>query len=124
MKTLANKSAVFTTAWTILKNGLYGIQTLSEALKYSWRIERTRKEMAGCILQFKFVKISTGEERQANGTRNMNMIPTDQHPKGDYTEQMSKTENQKAITYYDLDKMAWRSFSRETLIIETIKLVA
>lgn len=51
-----------------------------------------------------------GEIRECHGTRNLDKVPTSDHPQG------IKTPPSHIITFFDLDKSAWRSFDKTSLL--------
>ena len=57
------------------------------------------------IVTFTFTK-SNGSSRIAEGTRNLDIIPINAHPKGDGTRK--KAEG--VVTYFDWSRQEWRSF--------------
>jgi hypothetical protein len=59
------------------------------------------------ILNFEFIKLN-GEVRPAKGTTMMKYIPRKQHPKG------IRPSSLKVATFYDLEKMDWRSVSQRS----------
>lgn len=69
-----------------------------------------RARLAAGIVQFTFRKID-GEERPATGTTVLDLIPADHRPKG-----TAKVRNPDTITYYDLERMAWRSCRADNLV--------
>jgi hypothetical protein len=56
------------------------------------------------LVKFTFKKLD-GSIREAFGTRNMNYVPTESHPKG------TGVEVDSVVKFYDIDKQAWRSVS-------------
>lgn len=83
--------------------------TMSEGLKMAWRALRLRIELrAKNVVTFFFVK-KDGTKREAHGTLNFQTIPSECRPT---TERETRTAIQ---TYFDLDRMAWRSFKIQTL---------
>lgn len=66
------------------------------------------------IVNFEFVKLN-GEDRLATGTLRMDIIPKKDHPKG-----IRPSNKEKVVTYFDLDKMQWRSVSTRTKEIALI----
>lgn len=82
--------------------------TKSEAWRKAWAAVRLQEAMQTSEkVEFSFVKVSTGEVRQAVGTLHPAIIPD---VKG---EGRIKPVNQ--ITYFDLDRQQWRSFKAENL---------
>ena len=61
------------------------------------------------LVKFTFKKLD-GTIREAFGTRNMNYVPTESHPKG------TGVEVDSVVKFYDIDKQAWRSVSVKTEI--------
>ena len=69
-----------------------------------------KQTLASGVVNFKYTK-KDGSERIASGTRHMDFIKTQgAEPKGTGTEKIG------VITYYDLDKEAWRSFREESFV--------
>jgi len=65
---------------------------------------------AGVVdLQFKKVN---GDLRNMRGTRNLGIIPEENHPKGDGTIKEADT----IVTLFDLEVKDWRSFRIENLV--------
>lgn len=63
-----------------------------------------RTRLAGGTVQFTFRKID-GTMRPATGTTVLDLIPADHRPKGIIV----KPRSEDIVTYYDLERMAWRS---------------
>lgn len=63
-----------------------------------------RSRLASGSVQFTFRKID-GTMRPATGTTVLELIPADHRPKGI----IIKPRNEDIVTYYDLERMAWRS---------------
>ena len=59
------------------------------------------------ILNFEFIKLD-GEIRPAKGTTMMKYVPPSDHPKG------IRPSSPKVATFYDLEKMDWRSVSQRS----------
>lgn len=70
-------------------------------------VPELRKILRQKILNFEFIKLN-GEVRPARGTTMMKYIPHSDHPKG------IRPSSPKVATFYDLDKMAWRSVSQRS----------
>lgn len=66
-------------------------------------------------VEVKFVK-ANGDIRVLTGTRNLDLIPAEDHPVGS-----SNTKNESLVSIYDLDAYGWRSFRKDALISCTIK---
>ena len=67
-----------------------------------------------------FVKFTKkdGTERIMRCTLDFNTIPKDQKPKGfDAIKFLSKIQNSKILSVYDLEKKAWRSIPFERLLV-------
>ena len=62
-----------------------------------------RARLAAGIVQFTFRKID-GKERPATGTTVLDLIPPAFRPTG-----VAKPRNTQTVTFFDLEKMAWRS---------------
>lgn len=70
-------------------------------------IPELRKLLRQKILNFEFIKLD-GEVRPAEGTTMMKYIPKKDHPKG------IRPSSPKVATFFDLDKIAWRSVSQRS----------
>jgi len=70
-------------------------------------VPELRKLLRQKILNFEFIKLD-GEVRPAKGTQMMKYIPKKDHPKG------IRPSSPKVATFFDLDKMAWRSVSQRS----------
>lgn len=70
-------------------------------------VPELRKILRKKILNFEFIKLD-GEVRPARGTTMMKYIPDEDHPKG------IRPSSPKVATFFDLDKMAWRSVSQRS----------
>jgi hypothetical protein len=70
-------------------------------------IPELRKLLRQKILNFEFIKLD-GEVRPATGTTMMKYIPKKDHPKG------IRPSSPKVATFFDLDKIAWRSVSQRS----------
>lgn len=75
----------------------------------SLEAESLRDRLRQGPTKFTFVK-KTGELRFALGTLNLDIIPNNDHPKG------VRPASPRVITFFDLEKFAWRSVSIESLI--------
>lgn len=66
-------------------------------------------------VKFKYVKVHTGEEREAYGTKNLNIVKEEYGnsylPKGTGSE-----INKDVIRYFDLNSEGWRSFRKECFL--------
>lgn len=70
-------------------------------------VPELRKLLRQKIINFEFIKLG-GEVRPAKGTQMMKYIPKKDHPKG------IRPSSPKVATFFDLDKMAWRSVSQRS----------
>lgn len=70
-------------------------------------VPELRKLLRQKIINFEFIKLD-GEVRPAQGTTMMKYIPKKDHPKG------IRPSSPKVATFFDLDKMAWRSVSQRS----------
>lgn len=80
--------------------------TWKAAMQFAFDALRIKQRMATSVISFAYIKLSTGEVRNAKGTRDLAVIPTDKHPKGTST----KPETTNTVSYFDLDVQGWRSF--------------
>ena len=74
-------------------------------LKHAWFFEKFRKWLRDGLVTFSYYK-RDGELREARATLNDLLIPNDDRPKGIVPERVNTS-----VTYYDIDKKAWRSFN-------------
>lgn len=70
-------------------------------------VPELRKILRQKIVNFEFIKLD-GEVRPAQGTQMMKYIPKKDHPRG------IRPSSPKVATFFDLDKMAWRSVSQRS----------
>ena len=98
------RSSVCQLAWNLVKN--FGF-SLSEAMKQAWKNIKLRAALVGNVVRFKYRKID-GSVRNAVGTLIENMLPA------------TKGTGRKACpdvqVYFDLEKKAFRSYKKSTLI--------
>jgi len=79
-------------------------------------VPMTREEIVQ-VLQTKknvlidFTKKEDGSQRLLKATLDFNVIPEENHPKGDSKRKI----NEEVISVWDLEKKAWRSFRIDTL---------
>ena len=85
--------------------------TQSQALKYAWWFEDFRDKLRTGIFRFSYFK-KDGSIREAYGTLNPDLIPTEHLPK----EQEIKNQNFDIFNYYDLSAAGWRSFRLDNFI--------
>lgn len=82
--------------------------TFGQAQKKAWAVIRLKIEMKKSeAVEFSFIKISTGEIRRAVGTLHPSIVPA--------TKGTSKAKPAAIVTYFDLERQAWRSFKAENL---------
>ena len=79
---------------------------LSISLKRAWYFERFRNWLKDGIVTFSYMK-KDGSIREAKGTLNHLLIPTDKLPKGTSTAK----PNFSSVAYYDLERQDWRAFN-------------
>ena len=66
------------------------------------------------VVLFEFVK-KDGTLRHVRGTTCPDLIPMDNMPKGARTPAQQAAYARQTVTFYDIDKKAWRSMRIETL---------
>ena len=66
------------------------------------------------VVHFTFIK-KDGSLRHARGTTCPDLIPVDNMPKGARTPAQQTAFQRQTVTFYDIDKKAWRSMCIETL---------
>ena len=87
----------------------------ASSLRGAWWFESFREAMNNGMARFVYRK-ADGTTRIALGTRSAALIPTDKRPgaspqrNGESGLRLEGEDNIKAIPYFDLDKMEWRSF--------------
>lgn len=106
MATNISKSLVMKAAWSIVKKA--EVQTISEALKLSWKAIKLKAAMAKGVMEFTFRK-ANGEIRKAIGTLQPEFI--NYESKGTTRQPCYST-----VAYWDLERHAFRSFSIASLI--------
>ena len=84
-------------------------QQWKNALKRAWYFIRFRKALADGVVTFSFWK-KDGTIREAHGTRRLLAIPHDSWPKG------MRKASPSVLTFYDLNKGAWRCLRRTSLL--------
>lgn len=94
-------------AWRICK--VTGA-TLSEALKKAWMVAKLGLEMKKRIVQFFYIKASTGELRQCFGTLQGKVID------GKIQGSSSRKQNDDVMVYWDCEKEAFRCFKKFNLV--------
>ncbi len=112
-KNTTNNSRVMHMAHKLLESfpGL----SWSEILKLAWQFYYLRRMLQSGIVKFTYLKISIGvvlgEIRHARGTLHPELIPAEHQPKNS----PNYEPNYSTISYYDLDKLGWRSFRLDCL---------
>ena len=66
------------------------------------------------LVHFEFIK-KDGTKRYARGTTSPDLIPTDDTPKNKRTPEQQAAYNRQTVTFYDIDKKAWRSMRIDTI---------
>lgn len=89
--------------------------TQSQALKYAWWFEGFRKKLQNGIYDFSYFK-TDGTIREARGTLCLDLIPEQDHPKGDMSDGLAIEPAPGVFTYYDLVARGWRSFRCDNFI--------
>lgn len=74
-------------------------------------LEKLKEMLREGEVQFSYLK-KDSTVREARGTVNLDIIPEENHPKGESERKISD----QTVRYYDLDSCGWRSFSIENLI--------
>lgn len=95
---------VMTDAWRMFR--ITG-ESLAACLKRAWQLAKLAKAMKTKVVQFFYVKASTGELRQAFGTLQASVI-----------DGLVKGTGRKAnlMTYYDQEAQGFRSFKKFNLV--------
>lgn len=83
-------------------------ESFATCLKRAWQLAKLAKAMKTKVVQFFYVKASTGELRQAFGTMQSSVI--DGLVKG-----VGRKQNDNCMTYYDCEKQQFRSFKKFNL---------
>lgn len=74
-------------------------------------IRTLKRLLRNGIVNFSYVKKSTGKRRDAVGTLNKNLIPKD-----DRDPDMMDGGSGDIVNYYDIEKKGWRRFDKENFI--------
>jgi len=77
-------------------------------------IKDLRKALNEGLVHFEFIK-KDGTKRYARGTTSPDLIPTDDTPKNKRTPEQQAAYNRQTVTFYDIDKKAWRSMRIDAL---------
>ena len=99
-------SIIMRTAWQMCR--ATGV-TFAECLHKAWQVFKLKIKMRAGIVQFFYLKSSTGELRQAFGTLKDDLCP---ETKGD-----DRKPNKHLVTYYDTVAEGWRSFRMFNFVI-------
>lgn len=97
---------VMTDAWRMFR--ITG-ESFATCLKRAWQLAKLAKAMKTKVVQFFYVKASTGELRQAFGTLQASVI--DGLVKG-----TGRKANENLMTYYDQEAQDFRSFKKFNLV--------
>ena len=84
-------------------------ESFAACLKRAWQLAKLAKAMKTKVVQFFYVKASTGELRQAFGTLQASVI--DGLVKG-----TGRKANENLMTYYDQEAQGFRSFKKFNLV--------
>lgn len=82
-------------------------------IKSTEAADRLREKLSQGETKFVFKK-KDGTIRPAVGTTNLDLVPQDLHPKdmeGEY-----KPKDESNVTFFDLEKLAWRTCKAENII--------
>ena len=101
-------SIIMRTAWQMCR--ATGV-TFAECLHKAWQVFKLKIKMRAGIVQFFYLKSSTGELRQAFGTLKDDLCP---ETKGD-----DRKPNKHLVTYYDTVAEGWRSFRMFNFVFTT-----
>jgi hypothetical protein len=101
------KSQLFTTAWALFKDGLFG--SFSESLKAAWNKAKLLKALKSGVAYFKFRK-QDGTEREAIGTLNGANIQYAAKGTGKSSDKVG------LVKFWDIEKRAFRSLNIDTFI--------
>lgn len=73
-----------------------------------------REKLLTETVKFVFRK-KDGSRREAIGTTNLVVIPQDQWPK-DMGAEIKAPKNESVVTYYDMEKLSWRSCRADSIL--------
>lgn len=73
-----------------------------------------REKLQQSTIHFVFKK-KDGSRREAIGTTNLVVIPQDQWPK-DMGAEIKAPKNESVVTYYDMEKLSWRSCRADSIL--------
>ena len=100
------KSKIFTTAWELFKNGVFG--TFAAALKAAWNKAKLQAQLKKGVSYFSFMK-KDGTVRNAIGTTAQNNF--EYESKGS-----ERKENAAVVKFWDVEKRAFRSLTIDSFI--------
>ena len=83
--------------------------TWRDCVAHAWYLERFKKALYEGVVEFTFCK-KDGSVRDAKGTTNLVLIPSDKWPKGEEQSQRQRQSQCQTINYFDFDRNDWRSF--------------
>lgn len=101
-----DRSQVFSTAWSVLPD----CTNFAEALRKAWASYKLRAAMNEGIVAFVYRK-KDGSFRPAAGTLQLDLLHTDYTPKSEREPQLS------VLTYFDAQRMDWRSCKVANLLL-------
>ena len=79
---------------------------MEERVRLAWYFVKFNEALKDGVVKFSFWK-KDGSIREATGTKNMLLIPFENRPKTVIEDSLKPVQT---ITFYDIDKKAWRSF--------------
>lgn len=101
-----DKSSLFSVAWAVRKD----CETFAEALRKAWTSYKLKTAMNEGIVAFLYRK-KDGSFRPAAGTLQLDLLSADYTPKGEREPQPS------VLTYFDAQRMDWRSCKVANLML-------
>lgn len=84
-------------------------ESFSSCLKKAWQLAKLAKAMRKKVVQFFYIKASTGELRQAFGTLQESVI-------AGLVKGTGRKPNENLMTYYDKEAQGFRSFKKFNLV--------
>jgi len=95
-------------AWGVVrKNGM----TWKQAYHHAVNALSMKERLSSGVVEFKFTKLD-GTLRPAKGTRSLEFIPAQFHPKGTST----KPETTNVVSFFDVENNGWKSFDIANLV--------
>jgi hypothetical protein len=101
-----DRSSIFSVAWAVRRD----CSTFAEALRKAWASYKLRGAMNEGIVAFLYKK-KDGSFRPAAGTLQLELLSADYSPKGD------KAPQPGVLTYFDAQRMGWRSCKVSNLLL-------